>query len=238
MTLRRLLPGLTLAGFLSASCAENDSSIYVRGVLAIDETSCVARAEGSSLLRGFGVLDVALREDHTYTAALLVGNQLFTQGDRTKLRTETARVAFRGAEVTIVDPELGELEPYSVQATGFADPAPNADSPGLGFVFVPIVVPQERTSGEVTAKIRVYGVTLGGQDVESNEFWYPIAICSGCLVNYNSIDPVSGECVATDDQSTEDGERACFIGQDQPTDCLVCAGSLPACRFAPVAPEP
>lgn len=219
MMLRRLLPGLTLAGLLSFSCAENDSSIFVRGVLAIDETSCVARAEPSSLLRGFGVLDVGIRTDHTYSAALLVGNQLSAQGDRTKLRTETARVAFRGAEVSIVDPELGELEPYSVQATGFADPAPNADSPGFGFVFVPIVLPPDRTSGEVTAKIRVYGDTLGGQEVQSNEFWYPIAICQGCLVDPQSLDPLTGECGASDDDSGGEAKTACFPGQDRLTDC-------------------
>lgn len=216
---------------LFPGCADNDSSLYIRGVLAIEETGCVAESEPDGPFHLAGLVDTALVPSKSYTAALLIGNQLSTQGDRDKLRTETARVSIRGAEITLTAPGGGEIDRYSVQASGMIDAAPAADSPGYGSALVPLIVPSagEKIGAltEVTARVRVFGVTLGGEEMESNEFHYPIVFCNRCLISY-VIDPASRQCAV----EGEPEEEACIFGQDEPVDCRSCR-QLAVCREPP-----
>jgi hypothetical protein len=237
--LRTIMKRLGAIGLLAAfgvgahGCSENNSSLFIRGALAIEETGCVARAEPGALMRGGGVLDVSFRQD--YTAALLVGNQLSTQGDRDSLRTETARVTLTGAEVRLYDLENNQLDEYTVQASGFVDAAPTADSPGFGSVFVSVIRPESnfRTVGcealdtpgqgcDIIVNVRVFGETLGQREVESNELQFPLHVCYGCLVAFPlvALDPVNNTCQGSDQDEVE--ATYCFLGQDASIDCRLC----------------
>src|SRR5687768_7912553 len=82
LALSTLVGGGALA---TLGCEDNESSLFIVGVLAIEETDCILTPEGNSLLRTSGVLDVSLRS--SYTAGLLVGSQLTQRGSRDQLRT-------------------------------------------------------------------------------------------------------------------------------------------------------
>src|SRR5215471_11423352 len=97
-TSKSLLPGLllTLAALpLIPSCADNNSSLFVVGVIALDKTTCLATGDSTANMLAGGVLDVAFST--SYTGFVLVGNQLTQRGSREQIRTETSRVALRGA---------------------------------------------------------------------------------------------------------------------------------------------
>src|SRR5690606_8651239 len=117
-----------------------------------------------------GVLDRLFAND--YTAALLIGNQLTARGSREQLRTETSRVTLRGAEVRLETLKGAELAPaFSSTATGFVDAAAGTD-PSLSVMYaslIPASISSTLPQGTVVAKVRVFGNTLGGQDVESAE---------------------------------------------------------------------
>ncbi|MEI9953850.1 MAG: hypothetical protein WDO74_33950 [Pseudomonadota bacterium] len=111
---------LTLGSLaLIPSCADNNSSLFVVGVMELDPTTCVAKPDSSAVLLAGGILDVAFRS--SYTAFVLVGNQLTERGSREQLRTETSRVALRGAEVTLTTLDGRTLGNYSTVGTGFVD---------------------------------------------------------------------------------------------------------------------
>src|SRR6478735_3482712 len=87
-TPKSLLPAflLTLSSVaLMPSCAENNSSLFVEGVMLLDPSTCVAKPDSSAILLAGGVMDVAFRS--SYTAFVLVGNQLTQRGSREQLRT-------------------------------------------------------------------------------------------------------------------------------------------------------
>ncbi|HEX2674319.1 MAG TPA: hypothetical protein VHM25_25755, partial [Polyangiaceae bacterium] len=80
-TTKSLLPALllTLGSLpLIPSCADNNSSMFVVGVLALDKSTCVAKADSTSAILAGGIMDVAFTQ--SYTGFVLVGNQLTERG--------------------------------------------------------------------------------------------------------------------------------------------------------------
>jgi hypothetical protein len=218
----RLLPWtLTAAAFASAGCADNDSGMFVRAVLAVQAPDCVATADPSAPMLLGGVLDIGIAPGTGYMAALLVGNQLVRRGDRDKLRTETARVSLEGAEVTVLTDTGEQIAEYSVPGTGFVDPG-SSDEPGYGILSAMILPPNAASSGTVVTKVRVFGTTLGGDEIESATLTFPIVICSNCLVS-NPVLP------------GEQGNPPCRPGQDDYVDCAFLPAGHPGCP-APVSP--
>jgi hypothetical protein len=120
-------------------------------------------------------------------------------------------------------------------ATGLVNPASGTD-PGLAAVFARIVRPEDMENlgpdGQIIARIKVLGTTLGGQEIESAEFDYPITICNGCLVSYptESLDPEGMECIGGDSMGAPMA-TVCSLGQDAPVDCSLCAGVNVACQY-------
>ncbi|MDC3952210.1 hypothetical protein KEG38_21015 [Polyangium jinanense] len=228
---------LALGGLLGAGCAENRSSLFVRGALVFDTDTCgvVAETTAPTLLRG--TLDVAFASE--YNAALLVGNQLVRRGNAATLRTETSRVQFESADVHTFDAAGNELGAFTAPATGFVDPSTGAE-PGLGFANVVLVdsgtsaaaLGASGGSGtpvEVLANVIIRGRTLGGEEVATGEWQFPIDVCRGCLVFFPP---------EADDLSTP--ERDCFNPADAPSgfcrpgidnavDCRLCRGLDPVC---------
>ncbi|MFZ5895924.1 MAG: hypothetical protein ACOY0T_33015 [Myxococcota bacterium] len=234
--------GVTMLGLLAApGCADNESMLFVEGVLAVEATDCVAKAESGALMRAGGTLDLALRNG--YRAALLVGSQLTQRGSRERLRTETARLQLEGADITLQDAYAQDLNlgnspnPFSTIGSGFVNPSTGTD-PGLGVIFVDIIPAAlsaaiegaVQGSGLVLAKVKVFGTTLGGQKVESGEYQFPIQICRGCLINYptstNTGAVGSFSCVAPTQATTS---SVCLLGQDQVVPCTECAGFNGVC---------
>jgi hypothetical protein len=218
----------------SAGCAENESVLFIVGVLALEDTDCKLTPESSATLRTRGVLDLSLRNG--YTAGLLVGSQLTQRGSRDQLRTETARLSLRGAEVSLETPDGGVLAEYTTIGTGFVDPAGGSE-PGFGAIAADLIPPGAPLApGLVVARVRVFGDTLGGQTIESNEYPFPIYVCSGCLVNYpvDAADTTQGPgiyvCALRSDEATVVEDKICALGQDVVVPCTICAAQSPVCQ--------
>jgi hypothetical protein len=230
---------LAAVPFLSA-CVDDDSSMYVEGVLALNPPNCELAADPGSpqLLRG--TLDVAFLT--SYQAPVLVGNQLTPRGDKKQLRTETQGVELEGAEVTVTSASGDVLEEYTVPAGGFVHPS-SSESPGYGMALVTLVpnrlgeqlrsqLGARGASRTVIAEVRVFGTTLGGTKITSGAYTFPIDICLGCLVDFplDAIEDTGNGRVCAG--STEDVESTqCVRGQDSVIDCRTCAATLDVCAF-------
>jgi hypothetical protein len=224
----------------STGCADNDSLLFIQGVFFLEAPSCeIQPEENAALLAGGGILDTALSD--RYIAPLLVGNQITRRGSRDQVRTETSRVALKGAEVHVLSQGGSELTAFTTLSDGFVHPGTGED-PGFGQITVTLVpaqrsgVPAVGTGErvETLAAVRVFGETLGGQEVESNEYRFPVTLCNGCLIGFPSTaqDPTGDpdRCVGDPDDAPE--FTGCFFGQDAPIDCRLCQGQA-ACDFPP-----
>jgi len=246
---------------LTASCAKNDSSMFVVGAIDISATTCIAKADTTDAMLAGGTMDTHFTQ--SYTAFLLVGNQLTQQGSREQLRTETSRVSLRGAEITLTGVDGSGLKDtaghsagtYSTVGTGFVD-ASVGDAPSYGAMAVEVipaglVAKIANLPPVVLAKIRVFGNTLGGTSVTSSELDFPITICDGCLVRYPAEDDDPAQtmnapymCATTASTTTStNGSGPCIFGQDQPFACTLCSASVPLCldpslnpSYAPAMP--
>jgi len=167
-------------------CADNDSALFIRSVIALKAGDCLARAQPDATMLAYGVLDTSF--GRSYVASLLVGNQMARQGDRDKVRTETSRIALRGAIVSVRDAFGNVIKEFTTDGAGFVDPG-NGTEPGYGIMFAELIpadliaVDPGAGSTRVNVSVRVFGETLGGQDIESSELIFPIAVCNGCLVS-------------------------------------------------------
>ncbi len=237
MRITRTALSVTLALAFSASgCADNESSLFIEGVLSLPSTDCVARPDAEALFLSQGVLDYGFADG--YVAAVQVGNQLTQQGNRDKLRTETSRIHLQGARGTAYDVSGGGTD-FEAIATGFVHPAAGTE-PGLSAMFVNLVSPDALTAiaaggeGTIVVRFRVYGTTLGGKEIESGDYDYPIFVCNGCLVDYpiSALDPTAMPgtylCGATAETTVE--EKVCYYGQDQRFPCTACVAIEQFCR--------
>lgn len=238
---------------LIPSCADNNSSLFVVGVIGIDSSTCIAKPDSSAVLLSEGTLDFAFT--NSYTAFILVGNQLTQRGSREQLRTETSRVSLRGAEVTLTKLDGTQLASYSTVGTGFVNSAAG-DAPSYSAMAVNVIPPvllskdapacpqtagqicSIRGAGSVLAKIRVFGDTLGGTAVTSSELDFPITVCEGCLVRYPA-DAAAKPLSATDTYKCSTAATTatanttvppCVLGQDLPFTCTLCSSTVPLCH--------
>ncbi|MCA9640097.1 MAG: hypothetical protein H6718_08430 [Polyangiaceae bacterium] len=206
------------AAAATSGCADNESQLFIVGVAIPDGECLVTPDEGTAIYLG-GVMDVAFT--NTYTGTLLVGNQVTQRGSREETKTETSRIAIRGAEVQIFTPQQQLINEYTVAATGFANQAPNGDA-AYGVASVTLIdgatgstlagqVAGGGTTG-VVVEVRVFGDTLGGSEITSAKLTYPITVCEGCLFTCPPEDP--------------NLPIPCSIGNDQPVDCGACANPL------------
>jgi len=226
------------AGVALPSCATNDSMMFIYGVYARKQGACEPMAEEDAPLWDRGIMDRLFVSE--YRASLLIGNQLTQRGSRDRLRTETSRVSLKGAEITLETADGRRLlDPFSAIATGFVDAASGTDA-GLAIMsatLIPSRAAQQLPNGVVVARVRAFGTTLGGEDVESNELAFPIEICKGCLVSYPaSARDATGDgdeyrCKMSEDEAAAtDTDLPCTIGLDLPVPCTACSGVVAACQ--------
>jgi hypothetical protein len=218
------------AGLLGTSCVDNLSSFFIYGVMDITATQCLAQPSATAVLLASGTLDRQFADG--YQAAFLVGNQITPRGSREKTRTETSRLSVTGAHMTLYGTN-GSVISFDTPATGLVNPASGTD-PGLATVFARLVRAEDMDKlgpdGQIIARVKILGTTLGGQDIESGNFDYPITVCTGCLVTYPSdaLDPTTHLCDAAADTMVT--TNVCFFGQDALFPCTVCAAYDPVCQ--------
>ena len=228
----------SLSAFALPSCATNDSMIYIVGVAARQQGACTVKADLNTTVLAKGAMDRLFASE--YVAALIIGNQIMQRGSRERVRTETSRVALKGAEVKLENTQGAELVPsFSAIGTGFVNASDGADgAPAVMFAsLIPSSVAGSLPAGTVVAKVRVFGTTLGGEDVESSELLFPIEVCDGCLVAYPATarDPAADstdyQCKLTTTAADEadTSSRPCSLGIDVPVPCTVCSGLFDAC---------
>jgi hypothetical protein len=245
-SIQRGLARLGLLGVLAscfAGCAENRSSAFIIGVMKPDESTCGFMPSGAATLYLSGALDVAF--NYKYQAGLLVASQLIQRGDPDSLRTEVNRLALEGAEVELSDfDRVLDNGYFTVLAAGLVNPSAGTE-PGRGVLsatLIPDIVGYDisrelETDGvgaskELTARVRVFGTTLGGVAVESGEFAFPITVCLGCLVSYplEAIDEgPNGEPICRGNAESAPAPP-CNPGQDASIDCRSCAAEIPLCE--------
>ena len=240
---RGLLAGTALltAATIGPGCAEPESSLFVRQVVAVQPPDCIARPEAGGLFLGTGVLDVGLRDE--YRGTLLVGNQLVPNGSQDLVRTEANRIALQTATVRIEDVAGTVLSDFEVPVTGFVDQS-NGGEPGYGLATLPLIdsgaVGKIRAglakgaSKRLVTFVQVIGRSLGGSEIKSNEFQFVVQACNGCLIQFppDADDPTQDgpDCLAATDSSSQGNvDTPCAIGQDSLVDCRLCR-SLEICQ--------
>ena len=218
-------------------CVDNNTSIFIRQVQVPQADSmCIIQSDPSALMSTRGHVDVLQQRIVTgggdpangvalaYNVVLLVGNQLIRRGDADTLKVETSRVQLFKAEVEVFDFAGASLNSFEQPISGFVDAASGSE-PGFGLTDLTLVDAATLASvGEQTlvARVQLFGESLGGIEVETGLWEYPIAVCNGCFG-------------CTDPEDCEDEiKEVCNIGQDDAADCRClnagkCAGMGTAC---------
>jgi hypothetical protein len=245
---------IALSLMVAPACVDNDQSIYIRQVMigtpgTGTALGCTYTADPSQPgLIAPGEVDVALREN--YEAVLLVGNQMNSRGDNLQTRSESNKAHLDGAIVRVTDANGNDIAEFTAQSAGFADSA-NGTVAGFGLIGVTLLDAPTlaKIAGGlgptdtklVLANIKVFGETLGGDDLESGEFQWPITVCNGCLISFLGADDPLTPGVDCNLQSSAAGGAAggggsstatlgCHPGQDGPVSCTVCRDTNPRCR--------
>lgn len=232
------------AALSSSACVDNDSSLFVMGVFNLSSTQCLADPSDNAVLLPQGVLDRAFAR--SYRAALLVGSHLTERGSREKLRTETSRLQIEGAHVQVFGTTGGSVS-FDTPATGLANPASGTD-PGVSVVFAQFIRPEDMGDpdnpddygvlgppGQIIVRVRIFGTTLGGQEIESGAYDFPILVCRGCLVTYPPDAAVpnttpNSPYLCSADVDTAQESTICYLGQDDAIPCTYCASYDDICR--------
>ncbi|WP_437588952.1 hypothetical protein [Sorangium sp. So ce1000] len=202
-------------GLLGSACADNESSLFIRMRMAekAEEGRCNATCNPSEGFWTEDTVDAAYLGSHS--AMLLVGNQVVQRGDSDVLRTETSRVQLYEAEVRVTDIEGNDVTPgYVVPITGTVDPGASSE-PGYNCADVLLIdgatmdtlrVQAAQRGGDVQvwATVVVRGRTLGGQEVETAEWTYPIRVCFGCSLCVDTSPPDC--CKSSAGEGCEDAE--------------------------------
>lgn len=223
---------------IPAACADNDQSIFIRSVLAPPQNrqngACLYTPDPTQPVISEGVLDLAFRK--TYDPQLVAGSQMIGRGESANTRAESNRVHINGASVRVTDANGGSIAEFSTVGSGFLETQLN-NIPSLGIVSIsaideptaakiaPLVGRPVFDYKQVIANIKIFGKTLGGIDLESGEFQFPIKVCFGCLVSFSGADDpaVTGtDCTLPPATGAGQVQQPCAYGQDEAISCTSC----------------
>ncbi len=218
-----LLAGAALAGLLSCSPMEEGGSVWVHGVIAVtQQDQCVARADARTM-RLKGVMDTWMR--NRFHMFLKIENYLLsTRAAFGELYGENHNVQVLGAHVSYEYPsgldaatETVLSESYYTPSVGFAEPegmgvaSVNAIPVDVGNALA-VDTTARSTGFPLLVKVRLESRLGDGTIVLSNEYYYPVDICFGCLYMI-----VTDDCSDLGDAG--DMRPPCLIGQDEGVDC-------------------
>jgi hypothetical protein len=219
---------------LVPACADNESSIYIESCMAVSHDMCTATADPTAPFILEGTFDTQPEDVSTglsqYECTALVGNQLVAEGNSTLAHTETSRVVLYEAEVTVLDDNGnivtrndGSAAQFTTPVSGFVDPG-TGTLPGYGLTQILMIdsvtlkelapkpkAGQPGMTSTVVSSVVLHGRTLGGNELTTAAFQFPIVVCYGCLCFET---PGTG-CV----DSTDMPDVNCEVGQDIPVDC-------------------
>ncbi len=216
----RWLRSLVLIGFASSlvGCTENGVSLFIQGVPRPDpEEGCSVDPDPGGSFYVTGKLDKAFTP--AYVRSVLIGNQIQARGEADTLRPETSQVHFYEAEVTVFDESGNQLLSYTHPTSGFVYEATGIAA-SYGTAEVTMIPPEVSSVFDTSAppghqlvsRVRVFGTTLGGTEVATGSWDWPIFICQTlfgefrCIGDYPPEDPTDA-CV-----------KPCRQGQDEPHD--------------------
>jgi hypothetical protein len=254
-----VLTGLSLltvgAVAFAAACTHDDSTIFIQDVLAPQEVSnnqpCIFTSSTTQAVLPSGILDVDFR--YQYDPTFLVGNQMVPEQNTQQLVTETSTVNIQGAVVRITDAAGNQLTTFTRLAAGTIYPS-TGGVPGYAPISVTVIdrdtilnnaaiqstVINAARPGVVrlVTYTRIFGKSLGGKYVESNEFEFPVDVCRGCLITFSPQDinlsglyPVPNCLGNGTGSSSAQQSLPCVVGQDLQIDCIQCL-NVPDCHGA------
>lgn len=219
-------------------CAHDDQTLVLRAVLAPPD-DCIYTPDSTRPFLPTGIVDLGLRSE--YSPTVLMMNQMVTRGDPAQARAESNRIVIEGAEVRVTFPGGATVSEFTSLTSGFVEPS-SGTTPGFGVTGITIIdpptaqklreqLPNRSARRTVVAYVKVFGHSLGGRAIESNEFQFPVTSCFGCLVSFPA--EANDTSVPRDQQpncnaaSTGSGgaggnTKICAIGQDQAVDCREC----------------
>jgi hypothetical protein len=219
MTNKSLVVAVGIAALsLSAGCRTNNSSVFIRQVPIPDpQNKCTVSADPTTAALPSGTFDTSLTS--FYQQFFLFGDQLVQRGDASRLRPETSRVQMFEARADIFKGGALIAEDQRTPTNGFADAA-NETTPGWGLALVsPLISPDVAKTimanggGQVVARVRLFGSTLGGLDVETGPFDFPIFVCGNDATHTPCLPKIAPPTC------TETKDYACIPGQDTAHDC-------------------
>jgi hypothetical protein len=222
-----------------AGCAEDagDGALrIIRNQAIEDDGGCVVSSSLTTNGRSGGTIEVASPADYVLTPVIQnyassASNKLISQ--RTAF-LEGARIdlsfanpdLFTAAELAALEED--DLLKFSI---GFsAAVLPDSGTAGVGFSIVPAellrrIQPKLAAAGNSTVinvRLRVFG-EMGGGEVESESFFYPVTVCDSTKVP--CVIASTFTCGATGVPTPRPG-NACNPYQDGPVDCCVVSGTL------------
>lgn len=242
--LGRCLAGLVVATgalALTSACAHDDSSFFVQAVIYPTPqgvgTPCTYTNNPSQDFLPRGTLDVGFGRQE-YDAYFLLADQVVTESNPNQVQTETSIINVQGAIVRDTDAAGNQLDNFTSLSSATI-PAAVGGTPGYGVAQATIVSQTAlkalgnvagNNSLTVVAYVKFFGKTLGGDYIESNDFEFPVDVCSGCLVQFSSsdisCDYQAPNCyfaqVGTGMLSGGSTTVPCVFGQDTQIDCSQC----------------
>lgn len=178
-----------------SGCAPGNPGLIVGNVIAPDD-SCTYTTNG--LARTIGYLDV-LAARNGYFAEFRYLNQLISlaqsgvsgfpvMADPNVIQVEALEIEIR--DIGNVPLAFGGPNPFTVPAGSVAIASGDGMQAGEGLGGALIVPPAyvaelgtlAGTDAMIVVAVKAIGRTAGGAEVVSDEFIYPIQLCSGCLV--------------------------------------------------------
>lgn len=247
--MKRLLLASILAvgaSTLVTGCAEDTPEIFIVANQVYGD-GCELPVGGSNqVFRNRGLLDLFVTDFYVMIPLIentLVGSDSVSFGTGTGegltgAAWEANHILLRKAVVRFDAPDaLGVPLPreLEIDLSGAISPQQAATiemqaiTPSLGTTLANSRLLREAgTSLTINLRVKFFGVTAAGREVDSNEFNYPVELCYGCLLNFppEAIDQdhaVLPNCRNIDEFESGGTETLCLTGQDEVVDCrLVC----------------
>lgn len=175
------LAAVLTAFALAGGCADSDNVSLVVVKNVVPDEMCVVDPGGVALLGG--VFDAALA-GNSYEAYVVFRNALVTRrgtdlsSDVNGIFVTSAEVELRGADG---ETPLGiSPNPFMTVMSTFVDSG-GGESGSLVQLIPPGVAGAVPAGQTIVAAVRFFGETQGGVAVETDEWLWPIQVCSGCL---------------------------------------------------------
>lgn len=221
------LGALVLAALLFG-CVDNRATFFVRDNKVPDE-ECIVQSDRNARSLFFGILDVGVRTNWYMFPSF--ENAMTESLKLNPVTAESNRIQVSGAQVRLAL-DTGESlgDDFFVPFSGIVEPG------GTGvtsFMAIPSgYVTDAYIGAAVIVEMRILGTTLGGIDVDTPWFSFPVYVCRCCLVDFSD---------AWDDEAdtyncnnpTREPEKVCAAGQDEPVDCAYCATYSSCCNYPP-----